>query len=234
MSEYLSEQEQVERIKKFLKTHGSNILTGILIALTAYFGFQYMQKRDAVSQIEASAQFQELEQAQTKLTTTSKEGDKTAFYAQVKKLVDAHPKSIYAMQALLLQAQQYATDNKLAEAENTYVQAAALPIKDAGMVAIANLRLAQTQLAQNKAKEALTTLAKVTLPFFSASKDELTGDAYVALKDNDNAKTAYEQAWKVLQERNEPRPILRLKMEELGMKPATIKPVQVLKDAAIS
>lgn len=232
MAEYLSEQEQVDRIKGLVKTHGSSVLTGIMLALTAYFGFQWWQNQQVVSQVEASNAFQQIEQNYSGLSASSDQGEKTTFYANVKKLVDANPKSVYALNALLLQAQQQVTDKKLPEAEKSLIQAAAMDIDDAGLQSVARLRLSQVQLSQNKSKAALDTLAKVTVPAFIPSKEELMGDAYVQLKDTEKAKASYQAAWKALTERQEPRPILRLKMEELGLKPDAIEAPSVLKEAA--
>ena len=44
----LSDEELVDRFKGFLKTYGGAILTGVLIALIAFFGWQYWQKKQAV------------------------------------------------------------------------------------------------------------------------------------------------------------------------------------------
>ena len=59
-------------------------------------------------------------------------------------------------------------------------------VKDAGLVQIVKLRLADAQLAQKKYDEALKTLANVAEPTFKATVDELRGDIFVAKKDTES------------------------------------------------
>ena len=39
MAEYYSDAEQAERLKALAKTYGGSVVTGILLALSAYFGW---------------------------------------------------------------------------------------------------------------------------------------------------------------------------------------------------
>lgn len=57
------------------------------------------------------------------------------------------------------------------------------------------MRLADAQLAQNKYDEALKTLSGDVDPAFKATVEELRGDIFVAKKDIDSAKKAYQAAW---------------------------------------
>ena len=41
----LTEEEQLDNLKSFGKKYGSAIISGILIALIAFFGWQYWQKK---------------------------------------------------------------------------------------------------------------------------------------------------------------------------------------------
>jgi predicted negative regulator of RcsB-dependent stress response len=41
----LTEEEQLDNLKSFTKKYGSAIISGILIALIAFFGWQYWQKK---------------------------------------------------------------------------------------------------------------------------------------------------------------------------------------------
>ena len=42
----LSDDEQLDHLKSFAKKYGSAIISGILIALIAFFGWQYWQKKN--------------------------------------------------------------------------------------------------------------------------------------------------------------------------------------------
>ena len=41
----LSDDEQLDNLKSFSKKYGSAIISGILIALIAFFGWEYWQKK---------------------------------------------------------------------------------------------------------------------------------------------------------------------------------------------
>jgi len=42
----LSDEEQFDSLKSFAKKYGSAMISGILIALIAFFGWEYWQKRN--------------------------------------------------------------------------------------------------------------------------------------------------------------------------------------------
>ena len=90
-------------------------------------------------------------------------------------------------------------------------------VKDAGLVQIVKIRLADSQLAQKKYDDALKTLSTVTEPAFKATADELRGDIYVAKKDNASARKAYQSAWDNLLERKQERQLLQIKLESVGV-----------------
>ena len=84
-------------------------------------------------------------------------------------------------------------------------------------MAIVNIGLADSQLAQKKYDAALQTLSTVTVPAFKATVEEARGDVYVAKNDTENAKKAYQSAWDTLVERKQERQILQIKLESVGV-----------------
>ncbi len=46
----LSDDEQLDSLKSFAKKYGSAMISGILIALIAFFGWQYWQKKTLAEQ----------------------------------------------------------------------------------------------------------------------------------------------------------------------------------------
>ena len=42
----LSDEEQLDQLKSFGKKYGSAMISGILIALIAFFGWEYWQKKN--------------------------------------------------------------------------------------------------------------------------------------------------------------------------------------------
>jgi predicted negative regulator of RcsB-dependent stress response len=60
-------------------------------------------------------------------------------------------------------------------------------------------------------------LTAVTEPSFKATADELRGDIYVAKKDNESARKAYQSAWDDLIKRKQERQLLQIKLESVGV-----------------
>ncbi len=69
----LSDEEQLDNLKSFAKKYGSAIVSGILIALIAFFGWEYWQKKTlAESQMQTAKVQQLMDDAQV--------GDGRCFY----------------------------------------------------------------------------------------------------------------------------------------------------------
>ncbi len=62
----LSDEEQLDSLKSFAKKYGSAIISGILIALIAFFGWEYWQKKTlAESQMQTAKVQQLMDDAQS-------------------------------------------------------------------------------------------------------------------------------------------------------------------------
>ncbi|MBC7752190.1 MAG: tetratricopeptide repeat protein, partial [Candidatus Saccharibacteria bacterium] len=202
--------------------------TGILLALIAFFGWHYWEKRQDNKNIETMNQYQKL--------ITESEGaanDKAAqsrFISNVQALVKSHPDSVFALQALLLQAKVTSAQGEWTGAEKALTQAVSLKVEDKGLVNIGWLRLARVQAAQNKFDAALASLKKVSEPAFLASSDELRGDIFVQKNDLKAAKAAYESAWAALVKRQQSRELLKVKMNAIGLVPTEITPPNPIRE----
>ncbi len=208
----LSDDEQLDNLKSFSKKYGSAIISGILIALIAFFGWEYWQKKNlAESQVETARVQQLIGDAQ------SAQGDAfTQLSTSADKIVKDAPDSAQAIQAQLLMAKLAYDKSDYASAEKALKKVENSKVDDQGLVQVVKLRLAYAQLAQKKYDEALKTLVAVTDPAFKATADEARGDVYVAKNDIENAKKVYQSAWDALVERKEERQILQIKLESLG------------------
>ena len=209
----LSEEEQLDNLKSFAKKYGSAIVSGILIALIAFFGWEYWQKKTlAESQMQTAKVQQLMDDAQ------SATGDAfTQLSATADKIVKEAPDSPQAIQTQLLMAKLAYDKADYANAEKALKKVENSKVDDAGLVQLVKLRLAYAQLAQKKFDEALKTLEAVKEPAFQATADEARGDVYVAKNDIENAKKVYQSAWDALVERQEERQILQIKLESVGV-----------------
>ena len=209
----LSEEEQLDNLKSFAKKYGSAIVSGTLIALIAFFGWEYWQKKTlAESQMQTAKVQQLMDDAQ------SATGDAfTQLSATADKIVKEAPDSPQAIQTQLLMAKLAYDKADYANAEKALKKVENSKVDDAGLVQFVKLRLAYAQLAQKKFDEALKTLEAVKEPAFQATADEARGDVYVAKNDIENAKKVYQSAWDALVERQEERQILQIKLESVGV-----------------
>lgn len=235
MAEYLTDEDQVERLKRWAKTYGGAVITGLLIALIAYFGWSYWQKTQHAEQSIVSAEYQKLQDAyQAADQAPTDAALKTEFLSSADRLVKANPDSVYAFHSLLLQARAAMDREDYPAATQALQKAAAQKIDDTGLIQLVQLRLARVQAQQNQLDAALATLAKVTDPAFVPSAQELKGDLLFQKNQLEPAKAAYQAAWAALGKREEPRELLRVKMEAIGMTVEEIKIASPLVDDGAS
>ena len=209
----MSGDEQFESLKSFTKKYGSSMITGILIALIAFFGWEYWQKKNlAESQMHTAKVQQLMDDAQ------ASKGDGFAKLSETAdKIVKEAPDSAQAIQTQLVMAKLAYDKEDYAAAEKALQKVENSKVDDKGLVQVVKLRLAYAQLAQKKYDVALKTLEAVTEPAFKATADEARGDIYVAKNDIENAKKVYQSAWDALIERKEERQILQIKLESVGV-----------------
>ena len=211
----LSDEEQLDQIKSFAKKYGSAMISGILIALIAFFGWEYWQKKNLTEAQNQTAKVQKLmDEAKAvsgqpnALATVSEAADK---------IVKDDADSVQAIQTQFILAKLAYDKQDYAAAEKALKKVENSKGKDAGLLQIVKIRLADSQLAQKKYDDALKTLSTVTEPAFKATADELRGDIYVAKKDNASARKAYQSAWDNLLERKQERQLLQIKLESVGV-----------------
>ena len=211
----MTDEEQLDGLKSFFKKYGSAMLSGILIALIAFFGWEYWQKKALAENQVRTAKVQQLAD-----DAKAAAGNPTAYAALVAasdKLVKEDPDSIHAIESQFIMARAAYDKGDYATAERELKKVENSKLKDNGVLQIVKLRLANTQLAQKKYDEALKTLEGVTEPAFKATAEEEKGDIYVAKNDIENAKKAYQAAWDSLLERKQDRQILQIKLESVGI-----------------
>lgn len=209
----MTDDEQLESLKSFTKKYGSSIIIGILVALIAFFGWEYWQKKNlAESQMQTAKVQQLMDEAQ------AADGDAFAkLSGTADKIVKEAPDSAQAIQTQLVMAKLAYDKQDYAAAEKALQKVENSKVDDKGLVQVVKLRLAYAQLAQKKYDAALKTLDAVTEPAFKATADEARGDIYVAKNDIENAKKVYQSAWDALIERKEERQILQIKLESVGV-----------------
>jgi predicted negative regulator of RcsB-dependent stress response len=211
----LSDDEQLNSLKDNTKKYGSTVVSAVLVALIAYSGWTYWQnKKLGEAQLETAKVQQLMDQAATVDVKDSNAWNNLTKTAD--EIVKKDPDSAQAIQTQFMLAKLAYDQGNYAAAEKALKKVENSKVDDAGLVQLVKLRLAYSQLAQNKFDDALKSLAAVTEPAFKATADEARGDVYVAKNDVENAKKAYMSAWDALVERKQERQILQIKLESVG------------------
>ena len=212
-----------------LKQYGSYIVTAILLALAAYFGWTYWQNNHARVDTVAADQYADIQQLNEEVKLASQNPDleaeaqealtqsRSQLDKDIDTLVSTHGESVYAWQALMIKARQQVDNDDFAAATETFKKALTIDLGDAGLEAITRLRYAKTLLAAGDTDAALSEANNDMPSSFEASQQELLGDIYLAQDNKDSAIKSYSNAWELLRSRQETRAVLALKMESLGI-----------------
>lgn len=185
MSAHLSDEEQVEALKKWWKENGKGIIGGLVIGLVGVFGWRYWQTQLTTAGEQASMTYMEM-------VHNIHEGKSEVAIGMGKHLVTKADKTPYAALASLLLAKlavEAEDFEKAAEHLRWAMDNGSLP----ELKQTARLRLTRLLLSQGKPDEALPALTG-TEGEESASYHELRGDIMVAQDQSSEAREAYTQA----------------------------------------
>ena len=103
MTEYMTEQEQIELLKNWIKQYGLVILTGVALAILAMTGWRYWQQREFRINSHASAVYDEM-------LTMRAQNNLQATEIQAEKLFTHYPKTTYSQFAALTLARDLPTE----------------------------------------------------------------------------------------------------------------------------
>lgn len=219
MDEFLSEQEQVERLKKWWLDNWKSIAAGILIALIIIFGWRYWQHRSQVRSLTASAMYNQM----GSLLATG-QGPQALQVAN--QLVNNYSDTPYAAQAALAMAQYDVGSNKPDDAMQMLDWVIAHG-KDQGLQLLARLRLARVKLSVGDPQAALTSLSGVSASGFAPLFDEVRGDAYMKLGEIAQARSAYQSALNAWTPEMGDKSLLQMKLDNLtSVAPAAVTHTQ--------
>ena len=191
MSEYETEEQQVEALKKWWKENRSSLIVGLFVGVSALFGWRYYGEQQNVHTLQASDIYIQVMQS----ATLNKVTDKTIDLSNT--LINNYSDTPYAsLAALVLAKLEYEKDN--VEGAVAQLELALKHASDDTIKQIANLRLASVFIEQKKFDEAATLLSLSHNSVYDAQYEELNGDLYTAKGDTEQARAAYDKAINIL------------------------------------
>lgn len=208
----LQEQEQLDELKAFWKRHGNLItwlITAVLLAFAGWNGWNWYQRNQAT---QAAAMFDELDKA-----AVAGDADKAG-------RVFNDMKSRYASATLTEQAGLIAArvqhDKGQADAAKASLGWVAEQAGEEAYRAIARLRLAGLLLDAKDHAGALKALDGITAKDFAGLAADRRGDVLLAQGKADEARTAYQAAYKAMDEKIDYRRLVEVKLIALAAPPA--------------
>jgi predicted negative regulator of RcsB-dependent stress response len=213
----LQEQEQIDQLKAFWNQYGNLITWTLILVLSgfaAWNGWTWWQRDQAAK---ASAMFDELDRA-----AQAADAERAArVFADLK---ERFPRTAYAQQGGLLAAKVQAEKGQADAALATLSWVADNAGEDEYRT-IARLRAAGLLMDKKQYEPALAQLDAAAqgkgAKAFETLLADRRGDVLLAQGKKDDARKAYESAYRTMDEKLEYRRLLEAKLTALGAAPAT-------------
>jgi predicted negative regulator of RcsB-dependent stress response len=219
VSVHLSEEEQLEVLKRWWKEYGKTVVIATVVAVAGYFAFTAWQDQQREKREAASNLYEDLLQIVSSEQAVGEAGKTTAVHL-ASQLKEADSSSLYAHNAAFILARLAVAENNLDEAAEqlTWV----LDNKPAPATEqVARLRLARVLLSQqayDDAEKLLTTPVEA----FKSDYAEIRADINKARGNIEAARAGYEEALAATDPQQQERMmLLQLKRDDLKA-PATV------------
>jgi len=187
VDDLLSEKEQWEALKAWLKDNGAWIVAGVAAGALVLYGLRWWEGRQDRIGMEASEKYEQILAALDR-------GNRAQAFSLIGELERDHASSPYVDQAHLAEARMYVQSGELDKA-NASLKSVVDGTRDPQLALIARLRLARVEMAQNKFDDALATLDAAKDPGeFAPRYSEARGDIHYAKGDKTSALKEYRAA----------------------------------------
>ena len=181
MADYLTDEEQAERLKRWWDQNGTSLIVAVALAVAAVLGWRYYQSHTAERDNAASAAFTAFEEARAIGEPASD---------LINTLDTEYAGSAYHVFSLLYRAADQVKEEDWEEAL-AYLERAA-ELADVPVIEdVARYRAAKVLYQLQRHDRALEQLAMIGSAGFEAAAAELTGDIHVAQNDLAAAADAY-------------------------------------------
>jgi len=204
MSSYLSEDEQVEALKKWWKENGKSVLSGAILGFAIIFGWQGWDRYQTSQGENASILYSSME---NQLAS----GEQDQGVETGKRLIGEYSGSVYATFAAL-QLAKLSYEKKEKSTAQSHLQWAMDNAPDEVLSGLARLRLARLLFDMQEWDQA-SSLVEAAGNILPGEFAQLRGDLAAQRGDRDGARTAYQQALELGVENAE---LVRMKLVDIG------------------
>lgn len=210
MSVYMTEEEQLEVIKKWWKRYGNIITIVISIVLLIIAGYRYMNWHDDKIKQQASIAYENM------MIAFSNQNIKSV-RSYANELINDYKHTVYADVAHMTLAKIYVGKNKLEKARDE-LQAVVSESKMNPLRQIAKIRIARLLAAEKAYTNALNELSVVEDNAYLPVINELKGDIYSAKGQYQDAIKSYRLAIDEVRTNGMGNLFLEMKTNELAIK----------------
>lgn len=206
--EVLDEHEQGELVQKWLRENAMSIVIGVGLGLVLIFAWQQWRGHRNAHRLDAATQYQVF-------TDDLDKKDVDGAKQIAAKLQSDYADTPYAVLAAMRIAENAASRGDKDAAANALKDA----YEHAGIGALktlAGLNLARSDISRGKAQDGLKLLDQLPADGYAAMRDELRGDALMALGRSADARTAYTDALTHLDSGAANREFVQMKLDNLA------------------
>lgn len=216
MADYLSDEEQAERIKQWFRENGVSMLVTVVVAVAALWGWRQWQQHSAEVAANASAIYEQMmEAAQQAQGRPDSGAQQERVREHAEKLLVDYPKSAYADFAGLTLAR-LSVEQEDYDAATDYLNKVASTASTDAARHTARLRLARVQLQQGQLDQVALTLDQGFPEAWRGQAMELQGDLLNERGDAAAAREAYQSALDALEAGDMGRNRVEMKLNDLA------------------
>lgn len=208
MDAYVTEEEQIERLKNWLREYGATVLISVIAVIVFSFGWRYWLNHQEMVRAQASEAYEDM-------VISMMNNQESFAVIKADYVIKEFPSTPYAKLAAFYLAQQAVYQHDFIKA-GKQLQWVIQHAGSSSVRQIAKIRAARVLLAEGKPQEALNLLTKTEDKAFIPATDAVRGDIYLALGNKVKAVQSYETALSATQRADANTLVLQMKLADLA------------------
>jgi len=212
MSEFRTDEEQAEIIKKWWSENGTGLLATAAVAVAGVVGFNYWQDQKVATGEAASAVYSQL----VEMAAQENQANATEMQTLAEQLKGDYADTAYGDFGSLFIAR-LAAQNGDFDAAAAELQALIKDAESSAVKSIAQARLGAVLVQLDRADEALTVLPETPDAAFAPQIEEVRGDALYRKGELADAREAYLRAMEAARVLGQTNSTLQRKIDTLNM-----------------